>query len=161
MRNVRRFPLLDVLGDIDVGDGVLREGRFDSLVHDVVDVRRPHDPFVVGRHVREKLVEADILLIIRANEVVKGMAGDGQHRLAVALGVVEAVEQMYSAGPRSGHADAEPVGEFGITAGRKGGRLLVADLNKPQLVLIVAEGFKDGVNAISREAENGVHTPID
>ena len=78
------------------------------------------------------------------------MAGDGQHRLAVALGVVEAVEQMYSAGPRSGHADAEPVGEFGITAGRKGGRLLVADLNKPQLVLIVAEGFKDSVNAISR-----------
>ena len=129
-------PVLDVLGDGDVGDGAPRQGGLDRLVHDVVHVRRPHDPLVVGGHVHEQLVEVDVLLVVRADQVVEGVAGDGEDRLAVALGVVQAVEQVNAAGAGGGQADAEAAGVLGVAAGGEGGGLLVPHLDEPQLVLV-------------------------
>ena len=109
--------------------------RLDRLVHHVVDVGRPHDALVVDGHVHEQLVEVHVLLVVRADQVVEGVPGDRQHRLAVALGVVQAVEQVDAAGAGGRQADAEPAGVLGVAAGGEGGRLLVPHLDELDLVL--------------------------
>jgi hypothetical protein len=92
-----------------------------------------------------------------ADEVVKGMPGDGEHGLAIALGVVEAVEQVNTARSGSRHADAQPAGVLGVAAGREGRRLLVPHLDVLELVLVLAPGLEDAVDAIAGQAENRVH----
>ena len=85
--------LLQLFSDVAVYNHEVRApAQVTALVHDVLHVGRPHDPLVVQGHVHEELVEVDVLLIVRADEVVKGVAGDGEHRLAIELGVVESVE---------------------------------------------------------------------
>ena len=85
----------------------------------VVDVRRSHDALVVDGHVHEELVEVHVLLVVRADQVVEGVAGDREHRLAVALGVVQAVEQVDAARAGGRQADAEASGELGVAARRR------------------------------------------
>ena len=64
-------------------------------------VRRAHDLLVEDGHVREELQQVDLLLVVHADQVVIGLPGDRQHRGAVHLGVVEAVQQVDRArGPR-------------------------------------------------------------
>jgi hypothetical protein len=59
---------------------------------DVLHVRRPHHAGAVDRDVREHAIEVDVLLRERVDQVVKVMAGDGEHGLAVELRVVEPVQ---------------------------------------------------------------------
>jgi hypothetical protein len=59
---------------------------------------RPHDALVVGGNVHEELVQVHILLVMGADQVVEGMTRDGQDRLPVALGIVQAIEQVNAAG---------------------------------------------------------------
>mgnify|MGYP000020595415 CR=1 FL=1 len=130
-RVVRRRPLLDVAGDGDVSHGPAAERELDRLVHDADDVVGPHHALAVGSDVHEQLVEGHVLLVVGADQVVPGVAGEGQHGLVVALGVVEAVGQVDAAGARCGQADAEPAGELSVATGGERGRLLVADLDEP------------------------------
>ena len=95
----RRRQFLDVFGDADVGDAAAREGGADGLIDDVGEVGRPHHALAVDGHVHEQLDEVHVLLVVRVDQVGEGVPRDRQHRLAVALRVVEAVEQVNSAGP--------------------------------------------------------------
>ena len=94
-------PLLDVLGDADVRDAAAAIGGANGHVDDVDGVRRAHDALVELGHVDEELVEIDVLLIVHADQIVEGVAGDGEHRNLVALGIVESIEQMNAAGAGS------------------------------------------------------------
>ena len=51
-----------------------------------------HDALIVSGHIHEQLVEIDILLIVGANQVMKSMARDGEHREAVAFSVVKTIK---------------------------------------------------------------------
>ena len=62
---------------------------------------------VIGSDIIEKAQDIDFLLEERADLVVVGMAGDGQNRGVVELGVVEAVQEMDRAGPAGGEAHAQ------------------------------------------------------
>ena len=148
-------------GNVDVRDAARGQRGLDGLVDDVDDVGRPHDPLVVGGDVHEQLVEVDVLLVVRADQVVEGVAGDRQHRLAVALGVVEAVEQVDAARPGRGQADAQPAGVLGVAAGGERGGLLVPHLDEADLVLVRAQRLEDAVDAVAGEAEDRVHAPVD
>src|SRR5206468_10415209 len=99
------------------------------------------------------------LLAMRVDQVMEGVAGNREHRLAVALGVVQAVQQVYSAGPRCGQTDAQPPGVFGVTTGGESSRLLVADLNKLHPILMGAQGFEDAVDPVAWESEDRVNAP--
>ena len=57
-------------------------------------VLRAHDLLVEDGDVLEELQQVDLLLVAHAHQVVVGLPGDRQHRGAVDLGVVEAVEQV-------------------------------------------------------------------
>src|SRR6185437_9249932 len=88
-------------------------------------------------------------------------ARDGEHGLAVELGVVEAVEQVDAAGARGGEADAEPAGPLRIGAGVECGSFLVADLDEANLVLVGAQRLDDAVDAVTWNAEHRVDAPVD
>ena len=79
---------------------------------------------------------------------------------AVQLGVVEAVEQVDAAGPGGREADAEPAGELGVAAGHEGGGLLVAHLDEADLVLALAQGLHDAVDAVAGQAEDDIDAPV-
>ncbi len=96
---------------------------------------RTHDPGVIDADIREQLVELDILLSVRADQVMKLHAGDGEYRRTVELGVVQAVQQMDAAGSGRRQADAEPVGELGIAARHECRCLLVPGLHEADRLL--------------------------
>ncbi len=153
------FLDLNIDGDGDVGDAALLDGGADGEVGNAFHVGAAHDALVVDGDILVELVEGDILLGEGADEVGVLHAGDGEDGLAVHFGVVEAVEQMNAAGAGGGDADADAAGEFGIGAGGKGGGFLVAHVDEADAVFVLAEGFKDAIDAVAGNAEDRVHTP--
>src|SRR5581483_9917235 len=115
------------------------EGGAAGEVRHRFDVLRPHHAGVVDGDVHEKPVEIDVLLGVRVDQVVKMMSGDGQHRLAVELRVIEAVQEMNPARAGGGEANAETAGVLGITAGHEGGRLFMPDLDKTDALARLAQ----------------------
>ena len=101
----------------------------------VLDVGDAHHPGAVEGDVGEHPVEVHVLLGAGVDQVVEVVAGDGEHRLAVELGVVEAVQEVQPAGAAGGQADAEFAGELGVPAGHERRGLLVPDVDEPHLVL--------------------------
>jgi hypothetical protein len=138
-----------------------RQSGANGLIHHVFHVIRPHDSFVVFADIHEHLVEIDVLLGPGADQVVEGVASDGQDGLAVVLGVVQAVEQVDAAGARGGHAHAQRAGVFGVATGREGRRLLVPHLHEADLVLILPQRLEEAVDPTAGEAEDHLHVPVE
>ena len=129
-------------------------------VHQVFHVCGTHHSLVEHGDVLEEFVEFHVLLGEGADQIVIVHAGDRQHRLAVQLGVVEAVEQMNAAGAGCAEADAQLAGVFGVGAGHEGRRLFVTHLDEADLVLAGAQGLHDSVDAVAGKSEDRVHAPI-
>ena len=140
-------------------DAAIGERGAASQLDDILDMRRAHDAVVVFADVDEELVELDILLGLGVQQVVELQTGDRQYRNTVELGVVEPVQQVDAARAGGCDADAEATGKFGVAAGGEGRRLLVPYLDKADLVLALAEGFDDAVDAIAGNAEDGIDAP--
>ena len=116
-------------------DCATRQRGLDRFIHDVDHVGRPHDALVVRGDIHEQLVQIHILLIMRSDQVVKGVTGNGEHRLAIALGVVQPIQQVNSARTRSRQAHAKPARVFGVAASRESGGFFMPNLNESDLVL--------------------------
>jgi hypothetical protein len=123
-------------------------------------VRRAHHPRAVEGDVGEDAVEVDVLLLVGVDHVVVVVAGDGQHRLPVQLGVVEAVEEVQPARTGGGQADPQAPRPAGVPGGHEGGGLFVADLDEADLVLAPAQGLHDPVDPVSGEAEDHLDAPF-
>src|SRR6185437_10302063 len=158
---LRLRPLLNILGYRDMTDSSASQRSLDCLVDDVDEMGWTHHPLVVGGDIHIQLVEIDILLIVSADQVVKGMARNGKDRLQVAFCVVETVQKMNASGTGGREAHSETSGELGVAAGGEGGRLFVSHLDEPHLVLVRAQSLEDAVNAISRKTKNGIDSPLD
>jgi len=85
---------------------------------------RAHDARIVNAHIRNPLIELAILLCVGVDQVMKLQSGDRKERLAVVLGVIEAVEQVNAAGTGGRKTDSKPARPPGIGAGQQRGRLM-------------------------------------
>ena len=74
------------------------ERGLDRFVQNIDHVGWPHDALVVRCDIHKKLVQIHVLLVMRADQVMKRMTGDGEHRLPIALRIVKPIEQMHAAG---------------------------------------------------------------
>lgn len=154
-------PFLHVFGNRNVRHGPARKRGFDGHIDDIQDMRRPIDLFVVSRHVDKRFIEIDILLIVRADQVMVGMAGNGEHRLAIAFSIVQPIDQMQATGTRGGQADSQAMSELGIGAGRECRRLFVPDLYECNTVLAGSQGFKESVDTVAGIAKDCIDAPGD
>ena len=106
---------LNVLRKDHAGDGVLihrdAEGAIDAVPH---GRRAGHGDAIFAGDILEERLQIDFLLILAADRGRRGLADDGDDRLVIHLGVVEAVEQVDRAGAAGGHADADRAGEFRV-----------------------------------------------
>ena len=121
----------------------------------------PHHPRVVDGDVLEDLVEVEVLLGEGVDQIVIMMSGDGEHRLAVHLGVIEAVEQVDAARAGGGETDAELARVLGVAARHERGGLLVAHLDEADQLLAFPQRLDDAVDAVPGQPEDGVHPPVD
>src|SRR5690349_17909306 len=143
-----------------MSDAAISERRAASQLGNILDMRRAHDPRVVDAHVHEQLVKFDVLLRVGVKQVMKLQSRYGQHGLPVEFGVIEAVEEVNAARARSCQAHSEPARPFGVAAGHEGRGLLVANLNEPDLLLTLAEGFDDSIDAVAGNSEYDFHAPM-
>ena len=134
----RHILLLEVHWKGDVRDAAISERRAAGEIGDVAHVRGAHDADVVLRDVDEQLVELDVLLGMRADQIVERHAGDRQDRRAVELGVIQAVQEMDAAGTGGGEADAQPARKLRIRARHERRGFLVTHLDKADLILAPA-----------------------
>src|SRR5215475_11548047 len=86
--------LLEVNRESYVSHSMVCKRDSAGQVSNVFDMCRSHDPFVKNGDIHEELVERNVLLSERADEVVKLQSGDCQYRLVVEFGVVEPVQEM-------------------------------------------------------------------
>ena len=154
-------PFLNVLGNRDVRDRAAGERGLDRFVQNIDYVGWPHDALVVRRHIHKELVQIHVLLIMRADQIVKRMTRDGEHRLPIALRIVKPIEQMHAAGTGGRQTHAELARVFGITTCRECCSFFVADLDEPDFVFARSKRFEDAVDSISRKSEDRLHPPVD
>jgi len=119
-----------------------------------------HDPLVELRDVGVQPIQRHVLLGERADEVVKRHTRDGEDRLPVECGVVEAVQEMDPARARRREADTQPAREFGVAARHQRRRFLVANLDEAHLVAALAQRLHDAVDAVAGEAEDDLDAPV-
>jgi hypothetical protein len=86
------------------------------------------------RHIHKQVVQLDILLAVRLDEVVELKACDGQHRLSIQFRVIKTVQQMNATRAGSGEAYSQLSSAFRIGARHEGGSFFMANLNEPDLI---------------------------
>jgi hypothetical protein len=163
-RGLHRVQGLQVVRHDDAGRAALGPGNTESPVDQV-----PH-LLGAGGHVHvfpgdvlEQRHQVDFLLVVRAQRGALLLADDGDHRLVVELGVVQAVEQVD--GARSGRRDAHAhfARVFGVGARHQGGEFLVAglhELDAVRLVFLFAHRVHDAVDGVPGVAEQAFHAPV-
>jgi hypothetical protein len=115
---------------------------------------------VVGRHIHVQFVEVYVLLVMRSDQVVKSMTRNGEHGLAIAFRIVQAVQQVDAAGARSREAHTKAARVLGIAASCKRSTFFVPNLDELDCLLMRSKRFKDSVDAVARKAEDRFDSPI-
>ena len=152
--------LLDVDRNRDVAHPAIGQRGATGEVHHVLHVRGVHDARVVLAHVDVEPVQLDVLLLVGVDEVGIGQTGDGDHRLAVQLGVVETVQEVDAPGAGGGQTHPEPPGELGVGARHERGGLLVANVDEPHLLAALPECLHHAVDAIPGQAKHHLDAPL-
>ena len=109
----------------------------------------------------KSLIEIDVLLIMRADQVMKGVSGYRKHRHAVAFRVIQTIQKMNSARSGGGDTHTQLSRVFRIAARRKSCCFLMPDLDELDFFLPCPKRLEHTVNAISRKAKNHFHSPIE
>ena len=144
-----------------MGDTALGERGAAARVDERAHVARAHDLLVVDGDILEEGEEVDFLLVMRADQIVVGLAGDRDDRRAVHLGVVKTVEQVDRAGTRRREADAEPARVLRVAARHERRGLFVAHLHERDALLPFPQRLHDAVDAVARQTEHDAHIPVD
>ena len=122
---------LDVVGDDDASRRVGRQRGTDGPVDEIGQLLGHGEGLdELVTHVLEERSQIDLLLVGPAHSGAVGLPDDGEDRHMVQLGVIETVEQMDGAGPRSGHAHTQVAGELGVAHRFERGHLLVTRLDE-------------------------------
>src|SRR5881296_1433759 len=99
--------LRHVLGDFDVaGAGLLRLGQLEGLADDLGNHRAHLDPRVPLRQRTQVLDDVDVLMRLLVDPVAAGLAGDGDERCVVEIGVGNTGCQVGRARAEGGQAHA-------------------------------------------------------
>ena len=123
--------ILQVVGQDDRRDLAFGERDAHRAVDQMAHLRGHRGLLDEGAgDVLEHRNEIEFLLIVAAQRGARLLSGDGEHRHVVHARVVQAGDQMRSAGTRSRDANAEFAGEFRMRRRHERGHFFVADLDE-------------------------------
>ncbi len=152
--------ILQVVGQDDGGGPPFTQRNADGPVDQMADLRRRRGLFDEGAgDILHQALEIDFLLVVASEGGAGLLAADGQHRLVVEAGVVEAGDQVRGARAGGGDADPELAAELRVSRGHEGGHLLVARLDELDLALGAVQGAEHAVDAVAGVAVDPPHTP--
>ena len=120
-----------------------------------------HDALVVQRERAEELIRVEILQVARADQVVVAHTADRQERCLLESSIEQAIEHVDGTGRGGREAHSEATREFRVPDGGHGADFLVPDVDVPHTVLGLVERLHEAVDAVSRQAKDGVDSPID
>ncbi len=152
---------LHVVGDDHAGGGRRRERRADGVVeHERELLGRGEGLDVLPAHVLEQGGQVDLLQVAAAQGGGDHLPDDRDHRLAVELRVVEAVEEVDRARAlgRQAHADLARV--LGVAGRHERRHLLVPRRDELDPVRGPVERREDRVDPVPGVAEDAGHTPV-
>ena len=150
-----------------VGQDEVRDVAFDERVlhgqgGEFGRVAAGQDGLAEAGHRLEGGGQIDVLEGAGAHHLGLHLAGQGDDRRAVHLGVPETGEQVRRARAGDGEAGGRPAGHLGVARAGEGGRTLVADAEIAQLSAfsLDAERFSHAQVGVPDHAEDGVQTPL-
>src|SRR5580698_667943 len=108
---------------------------------------------------REKILGISLLKICAANFTARNLCGNSEDRNAVALTVVEAINQMHVAGATTSGTDRQLASEMGLGAGGESGRLLVSYAN-PADILSNPNRICNSVERVAGDSIDPFHASI-
>src|SRR5918996_1373267 len=152
--------LLQVDGKINMCDPAIAKRGAACQVSDLFNMGRAHDSRIVDSDIHKDAIQINILLRMRIDEVVIMVAGDSQDGLAVQLCVVKSVQQMNASRTGGRQTHTEPARVFSITAGHEGGGFFMPNLNETNMILALSQRLHDSVDAVARQSEDDVNSPI-
>ena len=160
-RGFDRRQIGNVVRDDQAGDSALVHGDSDRAIHEMTHLlRRGRHLDVLVRDILEQGRQIDLLLIGAAERRARLLPHDRDDRLMVELGVVEAVQQMDRARPRSRQADPDLARELGVRTRHERRHLLVAHLNQLRIAAGTVERSEDRVDAVAWIAVDAVNVPF-
>ncbi|MCY1239023.1 hypothetical protein D9M72_517930 [compost metagenome] len=148
----------DIAGEGNDGDSPEPDGVLDGAVHHPRRLLCRADEFRVHRAFVEEPVRVGFLEVAAADLLTRNVRGDGQHRRARAVGVVQAVDQVQVAGAARAGADGQPAGQLGFGRGGERSCLLVPHVDPVDAALLGAARLADGVD---NRVEAVAHDPVD
>ncbi len=160
----RRFhgiEFLHIIRNDDAGHRTLVACDAHGAIDQMSDLRRRR------RHVHEFMCDileqrnqVDFLLVIAADCRTLLLADDGDYRLVVHLGVVQAIQQMNGTRPRGRQAYADFTGKFGMRASHECSQFFVTCLHELEHAVGTAECSHDAVDAVARVTVNALNAPL-
>ena len=129
-RLVGRRRLGDVGRQDQHGDAAPRQRRLRRHRRHAPRRGRRADLLAEHRAGRVDRLEIDLLRKLEAELVAHDLAGDQHDRRAVAVGLVEAVDEMQAAGPAGAGAERQFAGQQRVGAGGEAAGLLVAHMDE-------------------------------
>src|SRR5687767_391284 len=106
--------------------------------------------YIVAGDVLEERMQVNLLLEITAQSRTDRLADNGQYRLVIKLGIVQAVQQMDRPGARCGEADSDLASELGVPGRHKRRLLFMPDLHELEAIQSPVERTQNAVDAVAR-----------
>ena len=113
----------------------------------------------IAGDVLEQRREVNLLLIMAADRATRLLADDGQDRLVIEAGIIEASHKMRCAGTGGGNAYTQFARKLGVSRCHESGHLLMPGLNELNRAVSTIERAENAVNAITRVAEHLAYAP--
>ncbi len=154
---------LHLVGEDQVRDAAVEDGALAGQVHQLGVAAVVQDGLRPLGHLAEGAHEIDLLERAGTEDLRVHLAGQGDGRSAVHVGVPQAGEQVGRAGAGDGEAGRRPAGELAVGAGRERRRALVPDpvVAQTPLGLLAPEGVGQPQVGVADHAEHVAHAPGD
>ena len=137
------------------GDAAPPDRRADGVFQHIRKLRRIGNQFAVMAAFPEQVLRMGLLKVAAADFGGRNLRGDRQHRRAAAVRIEQAVDEMQIARAARAGAHRELAGDLRFARGRKGGDLLMPNVN-PVDRLSLAQRFGQAVQAVADHAEDAL-----
>ena len=153
---------LDIFGQIDQHRSWPAGRRhMESLANHPGNVVHTGDQIMMFSHASADFDDRRFLKCIGADHRRSDLAGNGQHRNAVQLGVGQGSDEVGSARSAGGHANADFARASGVSLRGKTSALFMPGQNHPNLIAKPRQCLMQGYASPAGISENRIHTMID